>query len=139
MQQSTRLISNRSRHLILPPFKLVDTPLNLLLHRQTRKGLHRLCTSAITHISPVRIRTLHTSTMAFSSLSGMLGYETIPDHVKTKSFYDLKATLPGGKEFDFVSSPWQSVHCIADGPSGPDQGQACPDRQHGQQVVSCDR
>ncbi|ORY35018.1 glutathione peroxidase [Naematelia encephala] len=30
-----------------------------------------------------------------SSLGGVLGYESIPDSVKTKSFYDLQATLPG--------------------------------------------
>ncbi len=33
----------------------------------------------------------------------MLGYETIPDEIKNKSFYDLKAELPGaGKELKMV-------------------------------------
>lgn len=32
-----------------------------------------------------------------------LGYENLPTDVKGKSFYDLKAELPGGKELDLVS------------------------------------
>jgi hypothetical protein len=44
-------------------------------------------------------------TMAiFSSIGGVLGYETLPEGVKSKSFYDLKANLPGkDKVYDFVS------------------------------------
>jgi hypothetical protein len=39
--------------------------------------------------------------------------ETIPEAVKSKTFYDLQAPLPGSKgTFDFVSTlvdPWSSV------------------------------
>jgi hypothetical protein len=39
-----------------------------------------------------------------SALSGVLGYETLPADVGAKSFYDLKASLPGkDKVYDFVS------------------------------------
>ncbi|RSH93678.1 Glutathione peroxidase 2 [Saitozyma podzolica] len=38
----------------------------------------------------------------FSSIGGVLGYETLPEGVKSKSFYDLKANLPGkDKVYDF--------------------------------------
>lgn len=102
MQQPARLISCRSRLLNQLPFKPVSTPTVLSIHSQSCWSIPRPRISVITHNLPSRSRSFHTSTMAFSSLSGMLGYETIPDHIKAKSFYDLKATLPGGKEFDFV-------------------------------------
>ncbi|RXK38036.1 glutathione peroxidase [Tremella mesenterica] len=36
-----------------------------------------------------------------SSLSSMVGFESISPEIRAKSFYDLKATLPGKKELDF--------------------------------------
>lgn len=40
------------------------------------------------------------------AIKSKLGYENIPEDVKHKSFYDLKATLPGTDKFlDFVSYP----------------------------------
>lgn len=41
----------------------------------------------------------------FSALKNAIGFETIPAAVRTKSFYDLKAELPGKDRFlDFVSA-----------------------------------
>jgi hypothetical protein len=54
-----------------------------------------------------------TRTMAiFSSIGGVLGYETLPEGVKSKSFYDLKANLPGkDKVYDFVSGHGRGRGC----------------------------
>jgi glutathione peroxidase len=46
------------------------------------------------------------SSWAFSKI----GYETIPEDVKNKSFYDLKAELPGqDRVLDMVSMVWFQV------------------------------
>ncbi|ODN78367.1 hypothetical protein L202_04009 [Cryptococcus amylolentus CBS 6039] len=46
----------------------------------------------------------------FDSIAGKLGYETIPKEVASKSFYDLKATLPGSKgDFDFSTLKGKTV------------------------------
>lgn len=40
----------------------------------------------------------------FGALKSKLGYETLPAGIENKSFYDLKAQLPGqDKVLDFVS------------------------------------
>ncbi|WVQ96415.1 hypothetical protein IAU59_003520 [Kwoniella sp. CBS 9459] len=36
-----------------------------------------------------------------TSVTSKLGYESIPASIAQKSFYELKAVLPGGKELDF--------------------------------------
>jgi hypothetical protein len=39
-----------------------------------------------------------------SGLTGILGYETLPQGIEGTSFYDLKASMPGkDKMYDFVS------------------------------------
>lgn len=40
----------------------------------------------------------------FSAIKNAVGYETLPAGIKEKSFYDLKAELPGkDRVLDFVS------------------------------------
>lgn len=105
-----------------------------------------------------------TRTMAiFSSIGGVLGYETLPEGVKSKSFYDLKTALPGkDKVYDFVSGQgrgrslatrafeWiaglQHADAMARGDSAKSwrmltiseraEGKARLDSQHREQVVS---
>ncbi len=41
-----------------------------------------------------------------SGLSGLLGYESLPNDVRNKSFYELSAQLPGKERtYDFVCPP----------------------------------
>lgn len=41
----------------------------------------------------------------FGAIKSKLGYETLPTEIAEKSFYELKAQLPGKEKFlDFVSS-----------------------------------
>lgn len=40
----------------------------------------------------------------FSGIKSALGYEALPAGAGDKSFYDLKAELPGKKTLDFVST-----------------------------------
>lgn len=43
----------------------------------------------------------------FDSIASKFGYESLPGDVANKSFYDLKAKLPGSKgDLDFVSTPF---------------------------------
>ncbi|WVR08296.1 hypothetical protein IAU60_005345 [Kwoniella sp. DSM 27419] len=44
-----------------------------------------------------------------STVSGKLGFEQIPPAIASKSFYDLKAVLPGGKELDFSTLKGKAV------------------------------
>lgn len=78
----------------------------------------------------------------FDSIASKFGYESLPGDVANKSFYDLKAKLPGSKgDLDFVSTPFSSYHL--------DKGinidrvcavyferQGCVDRQHCFQMAS---
>lgn len=51
----------------------------------------------------------------FSSVRSALGYETLPKDAATKSFYDLKAQLPGkDKVLDFVSGGDNRVASVSD-------------------------
>lgn len=78
----------------------------------------------------------------FDSIASKFGYESLPGDIATKSFYDLKAKLPGSKgDLDFVSTPFLMFHL--------DKGistyriyavyferQGCLDRQHCFQMAS---
>lgn len=78
----------------------------------------------------------------FDSIASKFGYESIPADVANKSFYDLKAKLPGNKgDLDFVSLLFLSCH-LDKGISADItyavhfERQGCLDRQHGVQMAS---
>jgi hypothetical protein len=41
----------------------------------------------------------------FGSLLAKVGYETLPEGIQNKSFYDLKAAKGKSSQYDFVSLP----------------------------------
>lgn len=87
------------------PFSLIrPSPcLSRSISRSYLISLHQSRTTA----RPRQIRYFTATKMAFliNTISSKLGYETLPAGIESKTFYDLKAVLPGKeKVLDFVSS-----------------------------------